>query len=126
MGFLKIKSSALTWDEATEVQDQIKYYGILQAIKLFETYKDIHKKLDDLKWGEEIEYNVGTLDKKDRNAKILVEGFVKVEEALKDIEQDEFDYQAEFGSWMVEAVPKKPYTIYDVNGPSEALKSLLK
>jgi hypothetical protein len=108
------------------MQDQIKYYGILQAIKLFGTFKDIHKKLDELKWGEEIEYNVGTLDKKDRNAKILVEGFVKVEEALKDIEQDEFDYQAEFGSWMVEAVPKKPYTIYDVNGPSEALKSLLK
>jgi len=49
-----------------------------------------------------------------------------VEELLKHLEQDEFIYQAEFGSWMVEAVPSKPYTLYDAKAPLNALKSLIK
>eukprot|EP00344_Euplotes_crassus_P002658 CAMPEP_0197001892 /NCGR_PEP_ID=MMETSP1380-20130617/6480_1 /TAXON_ID=5936 /ORGANISM="Euplotes crassus, Strain CT5" /LENGTH=637 /DNA_ID=CAMNT_0042419747 /DNA_START=37 /DNA_END=1950 /DNA_ORIENTATION=- len=124
MGFLSVISNALTWDEMEKAQDQIKLYGVLQAIKLYDTFKHLDKKLEDLKWGEELEYHVGKLDHKDKKAKIVVEGYKKVIEILKDIEQDEFDYQAEFGSWMVEAVPAKPYTIYDAKGPIEAFKSL--
>ena len=61
MGFLSIKSNTMSKEEAEEYQDQIKSYGILQAIKLFENYKDLNKKTDELKWGEEVEYHVGTL-----------------------------------------------------------------
>mmetsp|Transcript_1775 Transcript_1775/g.1954 ORF Transcript_1775/g.1954 Transcript_1775/m.1954 type:complete len:247 (+) Transcript_1775:21-761(+) len=126
MGFLSVKSTSMTWEEAMEVQDQIKYYGVLQAIRLFETFKDLHKKTEELKWGEEVEYHVGTLCSKDKKPKIVLEGFQKIEEVVKDLEQTEFIYQAEFGSWMVEAVPNKPYTLYDINGPKEAYKSLVK
>jgi glutamate--cysteine ligase catalytic subunit len=126
MGFLTVKSKALSWEESKEVQDQVKLYGVLQAINLWNKYKDLNKKMDDLKWGEEVEYNVGTLSHKDSTAKIHLEGFQKVAEALQDITQDEFNYQEEFGSWMVEAVPNKPYRIYDVNGPVNALSSLVR
>jgi glutamate--cysteine ligase catalytic subunit len=126
MGFLSIKSNTLTWDESKQEQNQIKYYGVLQAIKLYETFKDIHKKMDDLKWGEEIEYNVGTLCRKDSSAKIVIEGYDKVLEALKGIQQDEFMYQAEFGSWMVEAIPNKPYVLYDIRSPAKALDLLIR
>lgn len=126
MGFLTIKSNTLPYDEAKEMQDQIKYYGVLQAIKLYDTFKDIHIQIDDLKWGEEIEYNVGTLSSEESNAKIVVEGFQKVQEALSEIKQDDFVYQAEFGSWMVEAVPNKPYTLSDTNSPIKAFDSLIK
>jgi len=126
MGFLKIKSSGMSWEESKASQNKVKYFGILQAANLFNQFKGINKKLDELKWGDEIEYNVGTLDHKNQMAKIHVEGFQKVEDILDDIDQDQFEYQAEFGSWMVEAVPKKPYTLYDVNGPIDALTSLIK
>ena len=125
MGFLSVKSNTMTWEEAMDYQDQIKYYGILQAIKLYDTYKDLNKKMDELKWGEEVEYHVGTLSSKEKKAKIVVEGFQKVEEAVSKLPENEFIYQAEFGSWMVEAVPNKPYTLYNVNGPREAYKSLV-
>jgi len=61
MGFLECKSESLTWEESKKVQDEIKSYGILQAILLYETFKGLQKKMDELKWGEEIEYHVGTL-----------------------------------------------------------------
>lgn len=126
MGFLTVKSKALSWEESKEVQEQVKLYGVLQAINLWNKYKDLNKKMDDLKWGEEVEYSVGTLSHKDNTAKIHLEGYQRVAEALEDVKQDEFNYQEEFGSWMVEAVPNKPYRIYDVNGPLNALTSLVK
>jgi glutamate--cysteine ligase catalytic subunit len=126
MGFLTIKSGCLSWEEAKEQQDTIKQLGILQAIKLFDTFKDLNKPIEDLKWGEEIEYHVCAIDHIEKKARIHIEGFDEIQKDLENINQDQFNYQAEFGSWMVEAVPLKPYTIYDVNGPINALSSLIK
>jgi len=72
-----------------------------------------------------MEYHVGTLNHSEKKAKVHAKGFKLVEEALENITQDQYIFQAEFGSWMVEAVPSKPYTLYDVNGPISALSSLI-
>jgi hypothetical protein len=96
MGFLAVDSDSLTWDEAKKYQFQIKYYGILQAIKLYETFKDIHKEMDELKWGDEMEYSVGTLCQEDYSPQVVVKGYDKVKKAVKDINQDVFEIQSEF------------------------------
>jgi hypothetical protein len=49
MGFLTIKSAHLSWEEAKEKQDHIKYLGFLQIIELHHKFKDLYKSLEELK-----------------------------------------------------------------------------
>lgn len=127
MGFLTVTTEGLSWTESTEYQEQIKHYGILQACNLYRTFKDLNKKEDELKWGEEVEYEVVTMDKRDKGIKIHAEGYQIIEEQLKQRDDIEgFIFQPEFGSWMIEAVPDKPYKLYDVNASYDALSSLIK
>ena len=46
----------MTYEEHKELIGKYKAQGILQFIKLFETYKD--KRVEKLHWGEEIEYHL--------------------------------------------------------------------
>lgn len=126
MGFLNVKTSALSWESSKEFQEDIKQYGIWQAINLWNKFKNLNIKADELKWGEELEYEIVTLDCKNQTSCIHVEGYQKVCEALEINNQEEFIYQPEFGSWMVEAVPLKPYRIYDVNASKDVLGSLIR
>jgi hypothetical protein len=82
--------------------------------------------MDELKWGEEMEYCVGTLNNEEPCPKVVVEGYDKVQEAVKNIDQDVFQLHPEGASWMVEVIPKNPFTIYDVNSPVKALEHLAK
>ena len=126
MGFLTINKIGLSWDQSVDFQQQIKSYGVQQAINLFLKFKDINKKAEELKWGDEIEYEVITMDKKDTILKIHAEGFQIVSDALNERNDIEgFVFQPEFGSWMIEAVPDKPYKLYDNNSSFEALNSLV-
>lgn len=59
----------------------------------------------ELKWGEEVEYHVVQVNEEEHLAQILAEGF----KATEDKKVQGFCFQEEFGSWMVEAVPDKPY-----------------
>mmetsp|Transcript_32801 Transcript_32801/g.37524 ORF Transcript_32801/g.37524 Transcript_32801/m.37524 type:complete len:604 (-) Transcript_32801:204-2015(-) len=126
MGFLKVKTETYNWEESIEFQEQIKNYGIQQGINLFNTFKGLNKKMDELKWGEEIEYEVVTRDSRDGGIKIHSEGFQLISRELQKANVEGFIYQEEFGSWMVEAVPDKPYKVYDVNASIDALHSLIK
>ena len=127
MGFLTVKTQGLSWEESIEYQEQVKSYGIQQACNLYKTFKDLNKKGDELKWGEEIEYEVVTMDKRDKGIKIHAEGYQIIEEQLHERDDIEgFIFQPEFGSWMIEAVPDKPYKLYDVNASFDALTSLIK
>jgi hypothetical protein len=58
-------------------------------------------------------------------ARIDLEGYKKVEELLKADGSDEFILEDEYGSWMIEAIPKKPFMKYAHDGPLQALKSLI-
>jgi len=126
MGFLKVRTETLNWEESIEYQEQIKSYGIQQAINLYNTFKDLEKNSEELKWGEEIEYEVVTRDCRDGEIKIHSEGFQLVKQELEKSTIEGFICQEEFGSWMIEAVPDKPYKIYDVNASFDALHSLVK
>ena len=127
MGFLTVKTEGFSWEESIEYQDEIKRYGILQAWNLYRTFKDLNKKQDELKWGEELEYEIVAMDKRDNGIKIHAEGYQIVSDILQECNDIEgFIFQPEFGSWMIEAVPDKPYKLYDANASFDALSSLMK
>lgn len=115
----------LSWAESQNYHKQIKDYGLKQGLNVWFKHKDSYKKNSQLGWGEEIEYEVGKLDHKNKKAKVHLEGFQKAMELLSDKDKEAYNFEEEFSSWMLEAIPKNPYTIWDVNGPHKALKSLI-
>ena len=126
MGFLTVQNEGLSWDESIEHQDNVKNYGIQQAINLYLKFKDLNLKSWELKWGEELEYEVVTMDEKDKIFKIHAEGYQIVSNALQERKDyDGFVFQPEFASWMIEAVPEKAYKLYDWNSSFNALNSLV-
>jgi len=114
----------MNWEDAQKYQTDIKEFGLMQAIALYNKYKDIYIPIKDLHWGEEVEYHTVIFNHDEKSAKIPVEGYFKAKEVLEQVPQDQFNFQDEYGSWMIEAVPARPYVLYDVNGPKEALISL--
>lgn len=125
MGYDKDKSEALSWEESQEYQEHIQDYAVQQGINLYKKFKDEFKKEDDLKWGEEVEYHICTLNHEKKAAQIDIEGHEKAMELLDDDDFEHYDFDKEFGSWMIETNPKTPFSKYDVNGPRKALDSLI-
>lgn len=126
MGLLKLTTPPLNWDETKQLQADIKKYGIMQAINLWKKFKSINMKIDDLNWGDEVEYQIATIDVKEQTARVYAEGFKKVTEDTDSAGHEEYVYQEESGTWMIEAVPIKPYKLYDINAPKQALESLIR
>jgi hypothetical protein len=80
--------------------------------------------LGDLKWGEEMEYNLFYLDQAMEHLYLTNEGFKMIEEFNNFHQDEELHLQPEFGNWMIEAVPAKPYN--STEDISELLSSYTK
>jgi hypothetical protein len=60
MGFLKDLGFVMTYNEYKEFIAAYKQKGIMEFIGLWNMYKDRRIELNDLHWGEEIEYHMYT------------------------------------------------------------------
>lgn len=67
MGLLT-KGSPLSWKDTEPVVDYVKKHGIIQFIKLYHRLKS--RQGDQLRWGDEVEYMIVTLDHK--NKKVII------------------------------------------------------
>ena len=54
-----------------------------QLISLWNTFKDLDKQVENLKWGDEMEYHVFSINEDEKIASIWAEGFEDVNELLK-------------------------------------------
>lgn len=126
MGFLKCTDAAYKFKDGKKYHTAIQNYGILQAINVWNKHKDRYIPVFDLKWGEEIEYAVVSFDSSEKSVRMPVDGFQVVNDALSQHEKQQFDFQQEINAWMVEAVPNKPYGLYDNTSPTQALDSLVR
>lgn len=122
----KVNEECYTWEEGLPYQTKVMNVAILQFNNLYNKYKDKYLEVKDLKWGEEVEYHVCTLDHENKVARIDLEGYTKVEELVKAEDCHDFILEDEYGSWMIEAIPKKPFMKYAIDGPLQALKSLIR
>lgn len=95
----------------------IRRAGVRQFISTYERVKDLRG--DDFFWGEEVEYGIFSLDASEgrRRIRLSLRGR-EVMDRLNDLERhhehraEGCSWVPEYGSWMVEATPSRPYTGY--------------
>jgi glutamate--cysteine ligase catalytic subunit len=119
MGFLH-ESEPLDWDDALRHLRFVRDHGIEQFLHIFHQVKHVNGDL--LRWGDEIEHAIFKLvgDSNDdfRTIKVSLRS-PEVIQALKAFEQhgrlhglsdaDMSSWMPEYGRWMLESTPRKPY-----------------
>ncbi|XP_019860350.1 PREDICTED: glutamate--cysteine ligase-like, partial [Amphimedon queenslandica] len=85
MGLLS-EGKPLSWEETKKNAWKVHKVGIQQFISLFHKLKD--RKGDTLKWGDEVEYNLISLDEEKKVAKLSLLG-PQILEVLQKPESDD-------------------------------------
>ncbi|ODV91478.1 hypothetical protein CANCADRAFT_29900 [Tortispora caseinolytica NRRL Y-17796] len=121
MGLLSV-GTPLPWKDAKPLADYVRFHGIEQLINIYNNYKDCKGYV--LLWGDEVEYMVISYDDQNRVANLSLRQAQILEELAK------FDtpgvlYHPEYGRYMLEATPSKPYrgTIEDICTVEANMKS---
>ena len=111
MGFLSTKGGVLTYSQYKEKIEQYKRHGLMQFVSVYNAHKNKYIPLKDLKWGEEMEYQLYNNDPSTKSIILSNRG----PELIQEFNQSKYAAHSqvllmpEFGGWMVEAVPTKPY-----------------
>lgn len=103
MGFLADVGLTLNFYESKPVIEYIKQHGIIQFLRLLKKFKGTVQ--NETFWGDEIEYHLLHLDKTAKTVKLQP----NTEYMFNGMQHDIFGLQPEYGAWMIEIVPTKPY-----------------
>ncbi|RMD44176.1 hypothetical protein DV735_g999, partial [Chaetothyriales sp. CBS 134920] len=116
MGLL-VLGTPLTWPDAKKAAGQVREWGIEQLLTIWNKAKG--KERDALLWGDEIEYLVVAIDDEHKKVRLSL-CQADVLDALAERRQDTVDagsarpsptFHPEFGRFMLEATPGKPWGI---------------
>ncbi|KAI5714919.1 hypothetical protein M8J77_007537 [Diaphorina citri] len=110
MGLLT-EGSPLSWEKTQELADHVRKHGVIQFINLYHRLKQ--RQGDILKWGDEVEYIIVKFDHKNKKAHVSL----KAEELLNILNEKEHRdpegvkslWRPEYGAYMIEGTPGKPY-----------------
>lgn len=113
MGLLKV-GAPIPWDDSKVYLQYIRQHGVLQFLNTWFRVKDISD--DTLKYGEEIEVGVFIIDYDEGKIRVSIRA-PEVRDQLIAREEpnavlDGCSWQPEYGSWMVESTPSKPFGNY--------------
>jgi len=112
MGLLKV-GVPKTWDVSKKDLGYIRSAGIRQFVSTYNRVKDL--KGDELLWGDEIEYGIFHIDPKTKEIRLSL----RAKEVMDELNRKEAEHSQisegcnwvpEYGAWMVEATPNRPYT----------------
>ncbi|KAK3929047.1 Glutamate--cysteine ligase catalytic subunit [Frankliniella fusca] len=110
MGLLS-EGSPLSWEETKDLADHVRRHGIKQFINLYHRLKT--RTGDVLKWGDEVEYIIVKFDhdKKTAKASLRATDILPVlnEKEHNDPENVKSLWRPEYGAYMIEGTPGKPY-----------------
>jgi hypothetical protein len=116
MGFLSVNGFLMTYEEYKHWQVRYKRHGLMQFCNLYNTHKARQIPQKDLHWGEEIEYSLYFFDEEHKRVRLACDAskiIASYNEANHDsTDPDGFTLLPEYGNWMIEAVPIKPYGSY--------------
>lgn len=112
MGLLTV-GKPLSWKDSLEHCNYIRQHGILQFINTYNRLKFIEN--DRLLYGDEIEYALLKLDTENKKVRLSLRGS-EMMQLLREKEAPEIkescSWHQEFGSWMLEGTPSRPYTAF--------------
>jgi len=104
MGFLVDIGQTFNFHDSKPLINYIKKHGILQFLHLYQKFKDLQQ--ETLFWGDEIEFHLLNMDSTSKTPRLQT----NTEAIFLSLSSEsDFCLQPEFGSWMIEAVPAKPY-----------------
>lgn len=121
MGFLH-ESQPLTWSQAMESLQFVRDHGIEQFLSIFKRCSGTEG--DPFRWGDEVEHQIFSLDSSGKNdgsrtAKVSLRS-PEVLAELRSVEEhlqvngaedaDTCTWMPEYGRWMVESTPGRPYS----------------
>lgn len=109
MGYLNVQGRLLTYNEYKNKIENYKKHGLKQFLNLYEAHKNRQIKNENLHWGEEVEYSLFYFDVNTNQVKLMNDGCRLIQEFNEEYKDEDIQLQPEFGNWMVEAVPAKPY-----------------
>ena len=89
MGFLS-EGNALPWEQAKEYADYIRKEGIQQFLHIYQRLEA--RCCDELKWGDEIEYQVVEVDPEKKTAKLCLRAPEILHELMKDEKSSQYDH----------------------------------
>lgn len=110
MGLLS-EGNPLSWEETKQLADHVRKHGIEQFINLYHRLKD--REGDILKWGDEVEYIIVDFDEEQQKARVALRAQDLLthlnEKEAADPEGVKSLWRPEYGAYMIEGTPGKPY-----------------
>lgn len=114
MGLLSL-GTPLDWSKSRKFNEHVRENGIEQLINIFKQHSK--RENDVYFWGDEVEYMLVDVNDKEKTAKLSIDkDFIlddlndstKVELAAE-VEKENVSYHPEYGRFMIEATPLRPY-----------------
>jgi glutamate--cysteine ligase catalytic subunit len=111
MGFLSVQGGVLTYNQYRSKVENYKLHGLKQFVSIYKAHKDRSIPLKELKWGEEMEYQLYVQDHEKKSISLSNRGpeLIQHFNSSKIAANTDILLMPEFGGWMIEAVPSKPY-----------------
>lgn len=115
MGLLAV-GTPLPWNESREFNDLVKEKGVQYILQIFKNAQD--RDGDVLYWGDELEYMLLQFNGGEKSSKLDVSHdeileFLNVGEDLAKCNDQNIHFHPEYGRFMLEATPSKPYLAYE-------------
>jgi glutamate--cysteine ligase catalytic subunit len=117
MGLLT-EGQPLDGEHTLALSAYIREHGITQFLVTWNRVKDIQD--DELRFGDEIEVGIIKIDKIEKTVKICVKSAELRDQLIANEKQvahqaEGVTWHPEFGGWMIESTPSRPYSNYAVD-----------
>ncbi|ODV97311.1 hypothetical protein PACTADRAFT_49044 [Pachysolen tannophilus NRRL Y-2460] len=112
MGLLSL-GTPLHWKDTRKHADEVREQGIIQLIKMFESAHE--RKNDKFLWGDELEYMLLKIDEDSKDVKLAIDEDSILQRlspegcAYNKCIENEISFHPEYGRYMLEATPARPY-----------------
>lgn len=112
MGLLSL-GTPFHWMESRNYSEHVRDNGIEQLLNMFEAAKD--RSDDKFLWGDEIEYMLVKFDDREKTAKLSIDKDYILEDlgeegkSYSSAKDNDVLFHPEYGRFMIEATPLKPY-----------------
>lgn len=110
-----IEGDPLPHEQMRAVLAYIRLHGAIQFLNTWKKLKGLDN--DELKFGDEIECGIFAIDSSEKTVKLSCRGaeineFLNGKEKSFQHQSEGCHWHAEFGAWMVESTPSRPYSHY--------------